>query len=973
MSPNPALRTDDTSATERLRSQLFDLAPVGLCLLVAGQPQLVNRRFARMLGGDGHETELGASDLLRRWPALWPQLHNMGDEHRVVAFERPGLAPFNGRAFARPIKALGEQREIITLVDAAQLNWMRFSSDWQARMLALTESMSHTGSAELDLDNGQAVASRGLAALLGHPGLGGVQKAWRLLRWVPKEERGYVASIWAAAIDDEPFEFQHRLQTCDGQRLEILHRGMVEVSPDGHRRGYMTLQNITAQRAAEQRIQELANHDEVTGLPNRKQLLDRIDAAVHAASWDPRSFALLSIQIDPIDQLSQAMGYGAGDALAMAVAARLKALGGADTLVARVGSGEFALLLGEAESTSPEALQQIARRVIEALSRPERLGFAEIVPLAQIGVASFPSDAQSASQLLEAAQTARLGVHGTGEQIAFFTPEITAQAMRRLAIESGLRHAIEREELRLQFQLQIDLQSGQALGAEVLLAWHSQSLGEVAPEEFLPVARQTGLIVSLGDWQRETACALLQRWLSQGLRPLRLALNHSVLQLQQPDLVPKVQRSLLTHGVPAQLLGMEVAEQAVMAGSTDVARKLAELRALGIEIALDDFGTGYSNLSQLRSLPVDVLKVHRSCVPDVTAASGAVSLTRAIINLAHSLQMQVLAEGVETEGQLTLLMANGCDRMQGTAFSPVVSATTLEAQLRDEPPRLPEHLMRRPRERTLLLVDDEPNIVSALKRLFRRDGYRIITAASGQEGLQRMAEYEVDVVLSDQRMPGMTGVEFLRRAKELYPDTVRMVLSGYTELQSITDAVNEGAIYRFLTKPWDDERLRVHVQEGFHQKGLADENRRLAHEVRQAGEELTTVNARLEKILNSQQAQIDLEEARASNARDMMDLLPLPAVAVDHQGLVVMVNLEAQALFGPGPLLGQNADSALPAGLAGLWQTDPATAMPPLPLSLPSGTWQAQARCFGSAPATGWLLVFNPVSTPPFAGTPAHG
>ena len=283
-----------------------------------------------------------------------------------------------------------------------------------------------------------------------------------------------------------------------------------------------------------------------------------------------------------------------------------------------------------------------------------------------------------------------------------------------------MRHAVERDELQLRFQLQIDLATGLAMGAEVLLHWHSRDLGEVPSEEFLPVARHTGLIVMLGDWQREAACTVLQNWLHEGLKPLRLALNHSALQLQQPDLVAKFQTALLSHGLPSVLIGMEVSEQALMAGSADMARKLAELRALGIEITLDDFGTGSSNLSLLRSLPVDVLKVHRSCVPDVTAASGAVSLTRAIINMAHSLQMKVLAEGVETDGQLALLVANGCDRIQGQAFSPVVDLATLESQLRAGAVRLPERFMRRQRERTLLLVDDEPNIVAALKRLFRR-------------------------------------------------------------------------------------------------------------------------------------------------------------------------------------------------------------------------------------------------------------
>lgn len=946
-----------------LRATLFDQAPLGLCLLVAGQPRLVNRRFARMLGGDGVEATMEPGLLRQCWPTFWPQLRGLGEEHRIVACDLANGVQFNGRAFSWRIPALGPDAEIVTLVNASQLDWISFSADWQARMLAQAEGMCRTGSAELDLDQGLAVVSRGLGALIGRTlPVGGIA-AWRLLRWVPSEERGYVASIWGAAIDDEPFEFQHRLVRADGSRLEILHRGMVETGPDGRRHGYLILQDITAQREAEHRIQELANQDEVTGLANRNQLLDRLDAAVHAASWDPRPITLLSIHIEQIDQLSQSMGYGAGDAMAMAVAARLSALGGAEHVVARVGGGEFALLMGEGPAGQGDqgtAGRELAQRVVQALSRPERLGFAEIVPVPQVGVARFPADADTASRLLEAAQTARQGVRATGDQIAFFTPQINEQAKRRLAIEAGLRHAVEHDELQLRYQLQIDLASGLAVGAEVLLHWHSRELGEVPAEEFLPVARHTGLIVMLGDWQREAACTVLQNWLHEGVKPLRLALNHSALQLQQPDLVAKFQNALLAHGLPSVLIGMEVSEQALMAGSADMARKLTELRALGIEITLDDFGTGSSNLSLLRSLPVDVLKVHRSCVPDVTAASGAVSLTRAIINMAHSLQMKVLAEGVETDGQLALLVANGCDRIQGPAFSPVVDLATLESQLRAGAVRLSERFMRRQRERTLLLVDDEPNIVAALKRLFRRDGYRIVTATSGAEGLQRMAEYEVDVVLSDQRMPGMTGVEFLRRAKELYPDTVRMVLSGYTELQSITDAVNEGAIYRFLTKPWDDERLRVHVQEAFSQKGMADENRRLALEVREANEELAVLNGRLERVLNNQQAQLDLEASRATAARDMLDLLPVPAFGIDPAGMLVMANLAAQQLLGADRLLlGQRAVGVLPAPLASLWEQPGEQS---LDFEWSGRRWRACTRSFGASAPRGHLLVFNPLA-----------
>ena len=362
---------------------------------------------------------------------------------------------------------------------------------------------------------------------------------------------------------------------------------------------------------------------------------------------------------------------------------------------------------------------------------------------------------------------------------------------------------------------------------------------------------------------------------------------------------------------------------------------------------------------------MDVIKVHRSCVPDVTAATGDVSLTRAIINMAHSLQMKVMADGVETTGQLTLLIANGCDRMQGPVLSPPVDAHAL-VQLLASKITLPAHLLTRRRERTLLLVDDEPNIVSALRRLFRREGYRIVTASSGAEGLQRMAEYEVDVVLSDQRMPGMTGVEFLRRAKELYPDTVRMVLSGYTELQSITDAVNEGAIYRFLTKPWDDERLLVHVREAFAHKELGDENKRLATEVVTASEALAAANERLEMVLNNQQQQIDQEAARANAVRDMLDLVPVPLLGVDPDGVIVLANQEAQRVLGHRTaVLGEPAEAVLQQPLPPMARELPATAdlrdpdacEPPLLWQGPH--WSGKVRVLNATPPRGLMVVLT--------------
>lgn len=956
--------TADCMSVDVLKRQIFDATPMGLCLLVHGVPQLINARFAELLSAQADDANRPAAWLQAQWPELWPQLQGFGRGQRHVSCTNHVGGVFDGRAYTRALPSLGAGAQLTTLVDDPQRAQIAFSSDWRARMLEQTETMGRSGSAEIDLDDGKAVLSKGLYTLLGLPFDPDARHSWRLLRWMPAKERGYAASIWRGALPDEPFEFQHRLVRADGTRLEVLQRGMVETDATGRRHGYLIIQDITAQREAEQRIQELANHDEVTGLPNRTQLLDRIDAAVHSAKWNPQSFLLLSIQVDQVDQLKQAMGYGAGDAMAMAVAARLCALAESGDTVARMDGGEFAILLSPESSELDTQGHHHARAVVQSLAKAERLGAAEIVPGARVGVARFPADAQNAGDLLEAAQTARMGIDSRGEQVAIFTPDTRIAALRKLAIESGLRHAAERAELSLTYQLQADLKTGDIVGAQLTLCWHSQELGEVPSAEFVPIATQTGLIVMLGDWKREAACRQLRTWEQAGVRPPRIVLRISQLELQQPDMVDKLRRSLSSNGLAPQSLGIEISEQALSNSAPTLVRTLTQMRSLGLEITLGDFGSGSTNLGLLRSLPVDVIKVHRSCVPDVTAATGDVSLTRAVINMAHSLQMKVLADGVETTGQLTLLIANGCDRIQGSVLADSVDEAALTQQLANRV-RLPDNLLTRRRERTLLLVDDEPNIVSALRRLFRRGGYRIVTACSGAEGLQRMAEYEVDVVLSDQRMPGMTGVEFLRRAKELYPETVRMVLSGYTELQSITDAVNEGAIYRFLTKPWDDERLIVHVQEAFAHKEMADENKRLASEVITASEALASANDRLELVLSNQQHQMDQETARANSVRDLVDMLPVPLLGIDPDGTIVLANKEAQRALGQRTaLLGEPASAVL--------QQD----LPPSPVDTDAGEdnpsvahgllqhwqgphWNMAVRALDQHPPRGLLVVLT--------------
>ncbi len=377
-----------------------------------------------------------------------------------------------------------------------------------------------------------------------------------------------------------------------------------------------------------------------------------------------------------------------------------------------------------------------------------------------------------------------------------------------------LRKAIEAGEMRLHYQPQLSARDGRIVGLEALVRWLDPVEGLLSPARFLPDAEVSGSIVELGRWVLNAACADAQRWREQGRDDLVVAVNLSSAQLQRSGLVDDIRTALERHHLPPGALALELSEATAMGNVERLRAVSLELRALGVHLVLDDFGVGASNLHSLRGLQVEGLKIDVSFVRGVDRDPGQAAIARAIIDLAHALDIRVVAEGVETEAELGYLRRNHCDRVQGYLFSPPVAAEALDGMLRQRFLR-PETFAATPTGEGLLLVDDEENVLHALVRLFRRDGYRIHTATRVEDAFELLASEPIQVILSDQRMPGTSGTEFLSLVKEMYPNTVRMVLSGYTDLGTVTDAINRGAIYRFLTKPWDDAELRRQVQDAF--------------------------------------------------------------------------------------------------------------------------------------------------------------
>jgi FixJ family two-component response regulator len=374
-----------------------------------------------------------------------------------------------------------------------------------------------------------------------------------------------------------------------------------------------------------------------------------------------------------------------------------------------------------------------------------------------------------------------------------------------------------------------------------------------------------------------------------------------------------VLRNIKENEINAELLELELTESSLMSNTEDAIVVLRNLNAIGIRISIDDFGTGYSSLAYLKRFPIGTIKIDIAFIRGITTNPEDAAIVVATITMAHNLKIRVVAEGVETEAQLTFLQRHGCDEIQGYYFSrpvPVDEIDLMRLQGKSLPAGMDDALSDR---QTLLIVDDEVNILSSLKRLLRQDGYHILTAQSAAEGFDVLAMHPVQVILCDQRMPVMSGTEFLGKVKDLYPDTIRIVLSGYTELQSVTDAVNQSAIYKFLTKPWDDTQLRGHIEEAFRRKGMADENRRLDMEVRAANNELAAVNRQLEDVLQQQQQQMRRDEASLHIIREVLQHVPIPVIGLDDKDEIAFVNSAAQTLFkNSGAILGGDVRQLMP-------------------------------------------------------------
>lgn len=443
------------------------------------------------------------------------------------------------------------------------------------------------------------------------------------------------------------------------------------------------LQDVTETKRYQEQLEHQATHDTLTGLPNRSLLLDRLNRAILQAKRDSRSVTVAFLDLDGFKNVNDGMGHAAGDRLLEVVARRLEQCVRSTDTVARLGGDEFVLVLGAQERSSTTASE--LQRVLDAVSRPLQLDGRELYVTASLGASVYPRDGEDAESLLQNADTAMYRAKDLGRNtFQSYSGEMNQQLDRRLALLARLRHGVERKEFTLHYQPRVDLRSGRIVGVEALVRWQHPQLGMVSPADFIPLAEESGLIEPIGDWVLRTACLQAKAWRDMGLAPIQMAVNLSARQFRRPGLAAWIAQTLHETQLRGEWLELELTESLLMQDADGAERTMRQIKDLGVSLAIDDFGTGYSSLSYLKRFPVDHLKIDRTFVRDLPAATGDAAIARTVIALGQILSMQVIAEGVETREQAVFLRDEGCDEIQGFYFSRPLSAQACGALLASE-------------------------------------------------------------------------------------------------------------------------------------------------------------------------------------------------------------------------------------------------------------------------------------------------
>jgi len=558
--------------------------------------------------------------------------------------------------------------------------------------LAHAQSLAHIGSWEWDLATGEIRCSEEVYNICCTEGGKGGNP---ILDSVHQLDRNFVQSSLDDAVAKRgPLSLDYRIlledsveRTLHAEMVTVLDKGGTPICLTG------TIQDITERKHAEEQIRLLAYYDALTGLPNRRFFLQQLEQALVFANRNDRMLAVLFLDLDRFKLVNDTLGHGVGDRLLQDVADRLLRCvrrsdclaraedEGPPSLVSRLGGDEFTIMLSDIDHFQDVA--KVARRILEAISLPYSLEGQEVFLSTSIGISLYPFDANSANDLIRNADGAMYQAKEQGRNgYQIYDESMNAKALERIILESQLHKALKDDEFTVYYQPQVSARTGEVVGVEALVRWNSKELGIVEPGRFLPLAEEIGLVIQIDQWVMRNACRQHKAWLAAGYAPVTLALNISGQHFLKNDLLETVTSVLAETGMDPGLLELELTEGVLMAHTEKTVKTLKALKAMGVRLAIDDFGTGFSSLSYLKRFPLDVLKIDRAFIKDLTNDPDDAAITLATIEMAHTLKLQVIAEGVETPAQLAFLHEHGCDTYQGYLFSRPVPPGEIPAKLR---------------------------------------------------------------------------------------------------------------------------------------------------------------------------------------------------------------------------------------------------------------------------------------------------
>jgi diguanylate cyclase (GGDEF)-like protein/PAS domain S-box-containing protein len=672
--------TDRKEMEEQYRV-IFDYAPVGIYQSTAeGEFITANAALARMLGYGSVERLLEKN--LERDIYLEP----LEKREAVPTFEpfeyAAGVEVQWKKKSGTPIWVEVSSRA--TRSASGGVYFEGFVYDITLRKHAEEMLRKHSAAMTASMDgigilNGRlefTYANDSLASLFGFPGPHSLIGRSLCDLYEPQEQVRFITSIIPVVQQRGRWRGEATGLRCDG----AIFPQEISLTAVGDGSVVCVVRDVTERTYAEEQIKHLAYHDALTSLPNRLLFKDRLTVALSHAQRDGSRLAVLFLDLDRFKIINDSLGHNIGDQLLQAVSARVQSCVRESDTVARLGGDEFIVLLPNLRRADEAA--PVAMKILEAIRYPLHVEGREFFMTTSIGISLFPEDGADAETLIKNADTSMYQAKEMGrDNYQMYNAIVNAKTLQRIALEHGLRRALANDELSVVYQPIIDLRNGRICGVEALLRWNHQQMGNIPPSTFIPLAESTGVMQSIGAWALEQACRQARIWHDNGYPNLSLAVNLSVTQLQQLDLVNQVRTILAETRLPSRLLELEITESVAMQSPEQSIRTLYDLKKMGIRISLDDFGTGHSSLSYLKRFPIDTLKIDQSFVQDITSDPDTAAIVTAIVAMAHSLRLKVVAEGVEYEEQKNFLRRHGCDLMQGFLVTKPVPANALTSIL----------------------------------------------------------------------------------------------------------------------------------------------------------------------------------------------------------------------------------------------------------------------------------------------------